>query len=94
MIDQKERDALKALGFRVEQFDIHNNLKMGLSSAQVPDPNHWAAYLYPHGRNGVFWVFPSSPRPATEAECWAAVEAAVRNNEIDFDTFNGKASRK
>jgi hypothetical protein len=88
-MDEQRRKELEAMGFRVEQFDIHN-LKMGLSPNQIADAHHWVAYLYPNGKNGIFWGFPMPQRPVTEAECWDAIEHAVQSGGIDFEIFNGR----
>jgi len=92
MIDEARKVYLKSLGFRVTQFD-QKGIAVGNPSIvkdykEEPDPNHFTAHLTPHGQNGVYWSWPRMPKSASEDECWAAIDQAVTNDEIDFETFN------
>lgn len=86
MIGLERKNYLQSLGFQIVQFDTKGHL-MGLSKDQIRDPNHFAAYWYPYGKNNLYWSWPMPSAPATEDKCWAAIEKPVTTNKIDFKTF-------
>jgi len=93
MIDEERKAYLKSLGFRVTQFDQKGaavgNPSIFKDYEALPDPNHFVAHLTPYAQNGIYWAWPRMPQPATEEECWTAIDQAVTAGEIDFETFNG-----